>query len=248
MFVYGLLTAALAAVPTALSQTIVYNSAHNATPISGTWSSGSKAVVTGDFANPANLSFNYPKTTGVSYAFTDDGFYEVARYRFTSNGETPQQYAPGRRTKHTSPCSNPSCITGVLQWHHGTHQLLDNGSIVLTPFGDGYQQIQDPCAAESNFIEDYNFTELYNMWQIFLDPTDGPKLHLFNFDGSPVAPLFQVYSTANMLPSRKLRNTTASIDAVSLLATNAGPRSWSSADVMSLVSAVFALGVGSLLV
>ncbi|KAI0642869.1 chaperone for protein-folding within the ER, fungal-domain-containing protein [Trametes meyenii] len=230
MFVYGLLTAALAAVPTALSQTIVYNSAHNATPISGTWSSGSKAVVTGEFANPANLSFNYPKTTGVSYAFTDDGFYEVARYRFTSNG------------------SNPSCITGVLQWHHGKHQLLNNGSIVLTPFGDGYQQIQDPCAAESNFIEDYNFTELYNSWQIFLDPTDGPKLHLFNFDGSPVAPLFQVYSTANMLPSRKLRNTTASIDAVSLLATNAGPRSWSSADVMSFVSAVFALGVGSLLV
>ncbi|KAI0350180.1 hypothetical protein OH77DRAFT_1431328 [Trametes cingulata] len=225
MFVASLLALAFAAIPSVLSQGDI-------TDLVGTWSSGSKAVVTGQFANPANLTFNYPKTTGVSYAFSSDGFYEVARYRFNGNGAKPQ------------------CITGVLNWHHGTFQMLPNGSLVLTPFGDGYQQIQDPCAAETNFIENYNDTELYNSWQLFHDINDGPKLHLFNFDGSPVAPLFQVYSTPNMLPTEPLRNVTPTIDAANLLATNgapgAGARSWSSAGFVSVVSGAVALGLSSL--
>lgn len=151
-------------------------------------------------------------------------------------------------TEHAHAGSNPTCITGVLNWHHGTFQLVDNGSIILTPFGDGYQQIQDPCAAESNFIEDYNQTELLSQWQIFQDLQDGPKLHLFGADGTPVAPLFQVYSTANMLPTQRLRNVSTVLDAQSLLAmNNAGARSWTPASVVSVVSGVFALGVASLL-
>lgn len=67
---------------------IKYDVAHNMTSIYGTWSSGSKNVVTGPvccipatptllidqfifskgFANPANMTFVYPKTTGVSYS------------------------------------------------------------------------------------------------------------------------------------------------------------------------------------
>ena len=46
MFVYGLLTLALAAIPSAFAQTD-FTAAHNITPITGTWSSGSKQVVTG---------------------------------------------------------------------------------------------------------------------------------------------------------------------------------------------------------
>jgi len=176
-----------------LAQNIVYDPIHNATVIVGTWSSGSRAVRTGDgFANPANQSFTYPKTTGVSYSFSDDGFYEIARYRFNGNG------------------SEPTCITGVIGWVHGTYSLLPNGSIVLKPLGDGYQQIQDPCAAVSNFIESYNYTELYRSWRIFQDPqTLDYKLHLFQFDGSPVAPQFLVSPTPNMLPKTLLRNVTA---------------------------------------
>jgi hypothetical protein len=74
--------------------------------------------------------------------------------------------------------------------------------------GDGYQQIQDPCAAVSNFIEDYNLTELYSNWRIFNDAVFGPKLHLFGFDGAPLAPQFLVSTTPNMLPTQKLRNDT----------------------------------------
>ncbi|EIN12183.1 hypothetical protein PUNSTDRAFT_49486 [Punctularia strigosozonata HHB-11173 SS5] len=188
------LLAGTAFVPAARGQDIIqFDAAHNASPITGTWTTGSRAVVTGSgFANPANTSFTYPNTTGVSYSFSDDGFFEVARYRFNSNG------------------SEPTCITGVVLWFHGTYDLLQNGSIVLTPFGDGYQQIQDPCAAVSNFIEDYNDTELFQSWRIFEDPTDGFKLHLFEFDGTPVAPQFQVSSTPNMLPPQKLRNVSSS--------------------------------------
>ncbi|KAG6909279.1 hypothetical protein DXG01_001223 [Tephrocybe rancida] len=175
--------------PSAYSQDIIYNAEHNATTIVGTWSSGSKNVMTGaGFANPANQSFTYPKTTGVSYSFSDDGFYEIARYRFNGNG------------------SEPTCITGVIGWVHGHYSLNSNGSITMVPLGDGYQQVQDPCAAVSNFIEDYNITETYVQWRIFQDPTTGYKLHLFQFDGAPLAPQFQVSTTPNMLPTTLLRN------------------------------------------
>lgn len=104
--------------------------------------------------------------------------------------------------------SEPNCITGIMQWVHGTYELPANGSIVMTPFGDGYQQIQDPCAAQSNFIEIYNFTEIYSQYRQFQDATQGLKLHLFEFDGTPVAPLFLLSQTPTMLPTRLLRNVT----------------------------------------
>jgi len=158
----------------------------------GTWSSGSKNVVTGaGFASPSNVSFNYPPTTGVSYSFTSDGYYEIARYRFKSNA------------------TKPKCITGVMTWCHGTYAIQTNNSINMVPFGDGYQQIQDPCSAVTNFIENYNDTEFYQNYQIFQDPLDGYKLYLYQFDGSPVAPQFQISTTPNMLPTRSLRNVTA---------------------------------------
>ena len=78
----------------------------------------------------------------------------------------------------------------------------------MVPFGDGFQQIQDPCAPVSNFIETYNFTELYREWRIFNDATDGYKLHLFQFDGAPVAPQYLMNVNPIMHPTRALRNDT----------------------------------------
>jgi len=164
----------------------------------GTWSSGSMNVVTGSgFANPANQSFIYPNTTGISYSFAEansagETWYEIARYRFTSNG------------------SQPNCITAVMNWVHGTYALQSNGSIVLTPNGDGYQQIQDPCAAVSDFIENYNDTELIpNFWYAYTDSTLGQAIQLYAFDGTPLAPQYVVSATPNMLPTQQLRNVTA---------------------------------------
>jgi len=236
-FLTLLLALALASLP-AQGQQIVYDAIHNATALTGTWSSGSRAVLTGaGFANPANLSFNYPRTTGVSYSFTNDGFYEIARYRFNGNG------------------SEPTCITGVIGWVHGRYALLGNGSIVMTPMGDGFQQIQDPCAAVSNFIEPYNLTELYQSWRIFQDPqTLDYKLHLFAFNGAPVAPQFKVSDTPNMLPTQLLRNATGAVKTTTTnglttqnaLAMNHGERRMSAGWGMGVAIAAFLMGLVSL--
>lgn len=101
--------------------------------------------------------------------------------------------------------SNPSCITTVVNWSHGMFSLLQNGSITFTPVGDGYQQIQNPCAATSNFIQVYNDTELYLSWNIWQDAILGPQLHLHQFDGSPLAVMNLLSSTPNMLPTQRLR-------------------------------------------
>ncbi|KAJ7031067.1 chaperone for protein-folding within the ER, fungal-domain-containing protein [Mycena alexandri] len=171
----------------------LYGADHNTTSIVGTWSSGTKHVVPGPgFANPAQETFTYPSTPGVGYSFSDDGWYELARYRFVANG------------------SHPECIVGTVVWAHGNYQLVDNGSIILTPIGDGYQQVQSPCARDNtNFVQPYNATETFVSWRIFTDVTFGPKLHLFQYDGSPVAPLFRLSDQPNMLPKQKLRNTDA---------------------------------------
>ncbi|KAJ7716816.1 chaperone for protein-folding within the ER, fungal-domain-containing protein [Mycena maculata] len=199
MFLSSLIALVLAAASVSgQGEPIVYNSAHNVTVITGTWSSGSQHVIPGaGFANPAQEAFTYPNTTGVGYSFSEsDGWYEIARYRFASNA------------------SEPNCIIGTVLWAHGHFELVSNGSIILYPIGDGYQQVQAPCAANSDFIQNYNDTELFLSWQMFEDPTYGPKLHLFQFDGSPVAPLFRVSSEPNMLPKQMLRNVTAEVATV----------------------------------
>lgn len=145
--------------------------------------------------------------------------------------------------------TDPHCITGVMNWHHGHYTLEDDGSMTLHPFSDGYQQIQDPCAAESNFIEDYSSNETYTNWRIFTDVTAGPKLHMFAFDGSPLPPQFQISATPNMLPTRALRNVTtaASLTSQNLLAKNGARRegAWSPVVLVSVVSSIATIGTAA---
>ncbi|KAJ7768760.1 chaperone for protein-folding within the ER, fungal-domain-containing protein, partial [Mycena olivaceomarginata] len=184
----GSLFALLLTLSAACAQDL-YGSDHNTTSIVGTWSSGTQKVVTGPgFADPEEETFVYPNATGVGYSFSDDGWYELARFRYIANG------------------SHPECIIATVVWAHGNYELTDNGSIILTPIGDGYQQVQSPCTGNSNFMQNYNVTEVYMAWRIFTDVTFGPKLHLFQFDGSAVAPLFRLSDQPNMLPKQKLRN------------------------------------------
>ena len=129
---------------------------------------------------------------------------------------------------------------------HGTYTLNDNGSMTLSPFSDGFQQVQDPCAAVSNFIEQYNDTELYSQWQIIQDPQEGFKLYLYQWDGTPVAPLFQNSTVPNMLPTVNLRNDTNSFTVQSLFSTNSGV-AWTPGAIVSLASAVVTIALGSFL-
>jgi len=185
----GLVLAVLAPFVDAQQEVYVFDRIHNVTSLGGSWSSGSMAVRTGpEMGNPANLTFNYPANTGIAYSFTDDGYYELTRYRFKGNG------------------SQPTCIIGAITWAHGIYDLYTNNSLVLRPFGDGYQQIQDPCGGVSNFIEPYNITEFYT-FRIFEDPTKGPKLHLYQqFDNFSFPPMFLLSKAPNMLPTKLLRD------------------------------------------
>lgn len=119
--------------------------------------------------------------------------------------------------------TNPSCPTTVLNWSHGYLNFESNGSVALVPVGDGFQQIEDPCAARSDFIEPYNTSELYQSWQIFTDPTAGPQLHMFQFDGTPLPPMGLISATPEMLPNRILHNTTQSTSVQKRSTTNDAP-------------------------
>ncbi|KAG8214836.1 chaperone for protein-folding within the ER, fungal-domain-containing protein [Butyriboletus roseoflavus] len=248
MIVFPLLSLFLAT--HALGQAIVYDLAHNVTVLYGTWSSGSQNVITGpSFAQPANESFTYPPTTGMSYSFTSDGYYEIARYRMTGNGDRPFSFLAWTvySLRPLAPGTQPNCITGVMNWCHGTYDLVSNGSIVLHPFGDGYQQIQDPCAPVSNFIENYNDTELYVMWMIYQDAVRGYTLQLYQFDGTPLPPLWLVSTQPNMLPTQALRNVTSTGQTAAVLLANAGERSWGVSRLTGVFSLVAALGIASVL-
>jgi hypothetical protein len=69
---------------------------------------------------------------------------------------------------------------------------------------DGRIQIQDPCAAQSNVILQFNTTLLFSSWRIFSDPQRGPKLQLYAFDGSPMSPMFLKATPPNMMPTQTL--------------------------------------------
>lgn len=159
---------------------------NNITSLSGTWSSGSGGVQTGgSFCNPQNFSFTYPTTTGISYSFTDDGFFEEAQYRYNSNP------------------ADPRCITAFILWQHGRYQLNNNGSLTLYPFSaDGRIQVQDPCAAVTNLITYYDQTTFFSDWGIQVDSIKQQyALQLSAFDGKLLAPLYQVANPPNMLPT-----------------------------------------------
>jgi len=161
-------------------------STNNVTSLAGTWSSGSGAVSTGaGFANPENYSFTYPATTGISYSFTDTGFFEEAQYRFNPNA------------------SDPQCITAYVLWQHGKYELNNNGSITLFPFAsDGRIQVQDPCAAVTNVITTYNQITLYADWRITVDSfKSNYMLQLNRFDGAKMPPMYMIANPPNMLPT-----------------------------------------------
>jgi len=136
--------------------------------------------------------------------------------------------------------ASPKCITVVLNWCHGHFTLQPNGSITLTPVADGYQRIQEPCAANSDFTEPYHNQELYTSWQLFQDPKDGYKLHMFAFDGTALSPLYLVSTTPQMLPTQLLYNTTNATTIIQRRSNDVAPpiHRWNVAAAVTAVSAM----------
>jgi len=216
----------------AFGQQVVVDQIHNATDLSGTWTTGSGAVLTGaGFANPVGFNFTYPKTTGRSFSFLDTpqgSFWEQADYRMTGNA------------------IDPHCITGVLTFQHGSFEYLGNGSLLLTPIAqDGRQLVQDPCAAVSSQITQFNATILFLQWRIFPLTSGGVHLNLYEFDGTPVAPMNLAFKPPNMLPTATLTPSKQTTQARRELAARSG----AARTVFMAGGAVSALaGLGALLV
>lgn len=170
------------------------SAANNVTDLEGTWTSNPSVQTGGSFCTPAEMKFNYPNNTGISYSFTNTGFFEEAQYRYDSNA------------------SNPACIQAKIFWQHGTYKLNANGSITLFPFAsDGRIQVQDPCAATTNIITYYNQQTLYADWGITIDTSTGNyMLKLNRFDGAKMPYMFLVAKPPNMLPTQVLTGSNAS--------------------------------------
>ncbi|PQE28945.1 putative rot1 protein [Rutstroemia sp. NJR-2017a BBW] len=167
--------------------------------LAGTWSTKSGAVLTGPgFYNPVNDSLLEPTHTGFSYSFTTDGYYEEAYYRVIANPATP------------------SCVSSIMQWQHGTYVENSDGSLTLTPFSvDGRQLLSAPCDADTATYTRYNQTETLKKYSISTDAyTKLTRLDLYEFDGTPLNPMYLAYSPPLMLPTQTM-NPTASATSTS---------------------------------
>lgn len=168
--------------------------APNMKELLGTWASKSNTVFTGPgFYDPVSELLIEPDLPGISYSFTDDGHYEEALYRVTSN---PQ---------------NHSCPTATLIYQHGKYELLSNGSLVLTPIAvDGRQLLSDPCgeSLDKSVYSRYEQATLFKKYQVSVDAYNGRyMLQIYQFDGSKMQPLYLAYKPPMMLPTTALNPT-----------------------------------------
>ncbi|EDO19490.1 hypothetical protein Kpol_1018p18 [Vanderwaltozyma polyspora DSM 70294] len=170
---------------------------NDAASLSGTWSSKSNQVFTGPgFYDPVDELLIEPALPGISYSFTEDGYFEEAQYRVVANPR------------------NIGCPQAVLIYQHGKYEILTNGTLILTPFEvDGRQLLSDPCNDDGvSTYSRYNQSETFLSFDISIDDYHGIyKLQLNQFDGSPLQPLYLAYRPPMMLPTITL-NPTATND------------------------------------
>jgi hypothetical protein len=97
-----------------------------------------------------------------------------------------------------------------MQWQHGTYVVNANTSITTTPIpSDGRQLTSSPCSFDNGVYIRYEQPELFKTYQVYTDPFHNvPRLDLFKFDGSPMQPLYLVFSPPQMLPTQTLNPTT----------------------------------------
>jgi Chaperone for protein-folding within the ER, fungal len=113
------------------------------------------------FYDPVKERFTEPAHTGISYSFTDNGYYETSYYRALSNRMSSEEFPSSTAALMSGVATNPGCVKGMMQWQHGTFQKLDNGSLVLTPISvDGRQLMSDPCNYHQAIYSRYNQSEL----------------------------------------------------------------------------------------
>ncbi|ANB14130.1 Rot1p [Sugiyamaella lignohabitans] len=106
---------------------------------------------------------------------------------------------------------DPKCPSGVLLFQHGKYEILSNGSLSLTPFVvDGRQLVSEPCTSDTANYMRYNQSEFFKSFDVQIDEYHGRyRLDLFQFDGSPLPPLYLAYKPPMMLPTETMNPTAA---------------------------------------
>ena len=169
--------------------------------LEGTWSSGSGSVLTGQgsgesdtFFNPMRRKFTVPKTSGYSYSFTRDGFFEMAQFTYNSSGRQPE------------------CFTASLKWQHGTY-TLEGSNIHMKPYeGDGAIQVMGKCEDPQVKMDYYseneigaNITVYTDTDIVFYSELDSMKvLQMHAFDGRPLPKMYLLYRPPRMMPTRSI--------------------------------------------
>ncbi|KAG0654843.1 Reversal of tor2 lethality [Monosporozyma unispora] len=168
--------------------------------IVGTWSSKSNQVFTGPgFYDPVDELIIEPSLPGISYSFSEDGWFEEASYQVSGNPR------------------DPTCPTAAITFQHGKYEVYNNGSLILTPISvDGRQLISDPCNDKgTSTYTRYSQQEVFKSFLVVLDDYHGVyKLLLNQFDGSPMQPLYLAYRPPMMLPTETLNPTDDSSNVV----------------------------------
>lgn len=95
------------------------------------------------------------------------------------------------------------CPSAVMIYQHGTWEMLDNQTLILTPFEvDGRQLLSAPCDSSTSTYSRYNQTITFLKWAVYVDPYHGRyRLDIYQFDGSPLPPLYLAYKPPMMLPT-----------------------------------------------
>ncbi|GMM52747.1 Rot1 protein [Starmerella bacillaris] len=153
--------------------------------LEGTWCSKSMTVVTGpDFYDPIDELLIEPALPGISVSFTSDGYFEYASYQVASNPR------------------DPKCATGAITFQHGTYNISDN-KLHMTPFeDDGRQLVSDPCKSNKSSYVQYEQQLTFSKFQVWIDGYYGRyRLDLYQWDGTPLQPLYLVYRPPQMLPT-----------------------------------------------
>lgn len=141
-----------------------------------------------DFYDPINDEFIEPEHTGISYSFTADGHFEEAFYRALSDPVKPQ------------------CPQGLMQWQHGQYFVNATGSLFTLPIKvDGRQLISNPCQGSNALFMRYNTSELFEKYSVSIDEYHNvQRLDLYQWDGTPMNPMYMVYTPPQILPTTTL--------------------------------------------
>lgn len=175
--------------PTVPPPNLVQGPWTDADHLEGTWSSKSMMVMTGpDFFDPVDELLIEPALPGISFSFTKDGFFETAQYQISPNPK------------------NSSCSTAALTFQHGSYKITDDGKLKMTPIeDDGRQLVSDPCNSNMSEYVQYDQTLTMKEFAVSIDLYYGRySLQLYQWDGTPLPPLYLVYRPPQMLPTETL--------------------------------------------